>query len=324
MTPQITSLTQAMDLCREQFTKIREISPGAYIGGGYLRDADLGVQPKDIDYFLWVENQGALDIQLAQITEATGHTFRRLGNALEAEAYPAGLQVYESETKPEDEFPVNLIFAVNSEHPAFDLGLCEIYWWAPNDGAVYRSQKYREDVESDSITVINWTPPRTRDTPTTKELYEGDVAHTIGHIRRVLEKYPDRKVLVDSTALPNHTRWFHENANYAGWGYDLLIKENIIGNPGEVLPPEGQEPDGNPVGQQDGTADLAAIETRLAARGAVNIDDAIRAAEAFAGFVRDQPQVQTRPVGDFFANVRVFDDVQVVPAPGAIDAPNGW
>lgn len=332
MIPVITSLTHAMQLAQVEFEQIRGVSAGTYLAGGYLRDSDLGVQPKDRDYFLWAGNQETAEAQVATISGLVGHTFRRLGPAAALqEGYPHGMTVYESDVKPDDAFPINLIFAVGRgmEHPPFDLGICEIYWWAPHETEVYKSNHYRVDVEDGIISVINWQNPRQRLERLTLELYEQDLQHTLGHIKRVQEKYPGRRVLIQHQALPSHTRfWNPEDTSIATLGYDILRKENIIGNPREILPPERQEFAGDPVGQQDRAADLGEIEVRLANRRTVDRATVTRAIEAFTAGLRDQPQIQAGPddiaTAPNGARVVAFNwDVPVAPAP-APAGPNGW
>lgn len=292
MIPEITSLAQAMELAAPEFAKIRARVPGSYMAGGYLRDADNGVQPKDRDYFLWAPNQEEIDQCIAQIADDTGHTFKLLGTTVGETRYPEGLVVYESEEKPEGDFPLNLIFAVGVEHTQFDLGLCEIYWWQP-DSHPYKTGNYIRDQEARTLTLVNWTPAKTREEPLTQELYEADFAHTLNHIRRIKEKYPDFQVLIHHNALPTTHRWGPDAAvDLRILGYDILIKENFIGNPGEILPPEGQEPDGNDLGQQDGTEDLVEVEAALANRRDVARERIDAAIEALARRVRDTPQVQ--------------------------------
>lgn len=208
---------------RNALTKVQEFEGGAVLAGGFLRDMDNGVQPKDLDFFLMapeIDTEGFAK----SIFDSFGHTFKLLGR--EGEDYPMGLKVFESVTYPENDFPINLVFTpYGHRHPlAFDIGLCEIYLLRPDD-LLFKSRNYMRDKESNTLTITAVADsyalqrdlvPESRSIP----------AH-IKHLRRLTEKYPAHKVVVSSKLIVK--RYFSE----------LLCKlyeEQLLENTREILP----------------------------------------------------------------------------------------
>lgn len=278
----------------------------SFLGGGFLRDADHGVQPKDIDIYMGARNEQHVDEMMVRISEEVGHTFKKLGGGIEG--YGHGLIVFESETKPEDEFPLNLIWGVGRDAPGFDIGLCEIYMFG-GDLTPHRTNHYKKDKENKTITVLRWEQ-RFEEVDNLQEFYAKGATRIAHHALRLKVKYPDYPILIGDRALPSLGMWAEEGPmSQAAVSYDVMIKENAIGNPRPVLPTQGQEPERDDLGQQDGDEDLEGIEVATAARGLPGgVDGFIEAARRA---VRNRTQVQPRPARD----VVFFDEAAPAPAP---------
>lgn len=208
---------------RNALVKVQEFEGGAVLAGGFLRDMDNGVQPKDLDFFLMapeVDTEGFAK----SIFDSFGHTFKLLGR--EGEDYPRGLKVFESVTYPENDFPINLIFTPHGHHHplAFDIGLCEIYLLGPGD-PLLRSQNYIQDKENNTLTIT-----AVADSYSSQHglIQEGDsIPCHIRHLKRLTEKYPTHKVVVSSGLIMK--RYFSELLR-------KLYEEQLLENTREILP----------------------------------------------------------------------------------------
>ena len=194
MTQHTTSLEE---MAREYLGKVQEFEGGAVLAGGFLRDMDNGVQPKDLDFFLMapeVDTEGFAK----QIFDSFGHTFKMLGR--DGGEYPMGLKVFESVEYPLGSFPINLVFTpYGHRHPlAFDIGLCEIYLFNPRD-PLYKSQRYVRDMEDNTLTINAVADSYSTQQGLVQE-YQSIPLH-IRHLKRLLEKYPDRKVEVSANLI---------------------------------------------------------------------------------------------------------------------------
>lgn len=236
MTQQTTSLEE---MARNALAKVHEFERGAVLAGGFLRDMDNGVQPKDLDFFLMapeVDTEGFAK----QIFNSFGHTFKMLGR--EGEEYPMGLTVFESVEYPLGSFPINLVFTPHGyRHPlAFDIGLCEIYLFNPRD-PLYKSQRYIRDIEDNTLTIN-----AVADSFSTQQglVQESQlISRHINHLRRLLEKYPGRKVEVSANLIIKE---------YFPYFMRALYEEQILENTREILPSQRRILRRNPVRLQDG------------------------------------------------------------------------
>lgn len=284
MTLQITSMDQALGVCDEYLRILETAGLSAAVAGGFLRDADHGIQPKDVDIFI-DSPPGFTPLQMA---EAAGLYFTRMGHEYEAlgdgEDYPEGLTVFESTKHPENEFPINLIFTPpGTVHPrTFDLGLCDISYsiqWG-----ITRKFSYHEDSVNKTITLNKFGDHF--EGPEPDEVKKLD--RQIDHIKRLVTKYPDHKVQV--------------RAEVFAWGsvdlYERLIEEKLIGDPRTLLPAEGQDTDGDEVRLEDG-AEGVDLVGRWVQR--------VRAMEAIAPGVFDRAQVQPRPGPAPWAGLQAAD-----------------
>ncbi len=208
---------------RSALVKVQVFEGGAVLAGGFLRDMDNGVQPKDLDFFLMapeVDTEGFAK----DIFDSFGHTFKLLGR--EGEEYPMGLRVFESVTYPEGDFPINLIFTPHGHrHPlAFDIGLCEIYLLRPGD-PLFRSRNYIQDKENSTLTITAVADSYASQNGLVQE--RESIPHHINHLRRLLEKYPDHKVVVSSNLVMK---------TYFLNFLRKLYEEQLLENTREILP----------------------------------------------------------------------------------------
>lgn len=310
MTIQITSPEHGLEISNQVFRILNEVNAdgGWYLAGGYLRDVELGVQPKDMDFFSHVANEAAIAPAVAAISERLGHTFKQLGN-LVGEEYPIGFVVYESDEKPEGHFPVNLIFSVAVDFPPFDLGICQVYQYGPNERP-YRSEPYKRDIAEHTITVTNWntqvmgTPDVLPGFEALLEATRANARKSLAHTQRIMAKYPTFQVQLSTTALPPTGRWAQSPA-LVNAGITIFQEAGLLGNPRTLLPTQGPIIEGDAVGLEDRAEDLEQAEARTARReiGGEWLDRAIQAAR---DRVHNPAQVQPRPVAD----LAFFDDVE--------------
>jgi len=256
---------------RNTLVKVQEFEGGAVLAGGFLRDIDNGVQPKDLDFFLMapeVDTEGFAK----SIFDSFRHTFKLLGR--EGEDYPMGLKVFESVTYPRGDFPINLIFTpYGHRHPlAFDIGLCEIYLLRPGD-PLFRSRNYIQDKENSTLTIT-----AVADTYSSQQglIQEGDsIPHHIKHLRRLTEKYPTHKVVVSSNLIMK--RYFSKLLR-------KLYEEQLLENTREILPTPRRIPSRNQVRFQNRAETLRGLELPF---GGGDLELETRTRSVF-----DRPQVQ--------------------------------
>lgn len=220
MTQPTTSLEE---IARNALAKVQVFEGGAILAGGFLRDMDNGVQPKDLDFFLMapeIDTEGFAK----SIFDSFGHTFKLLGR--EGEDYPMGLKVFESVTYPENDFPINLIFTpYGHRHPlAFDIGLCEIYLLRPGD-TLFKSRNYMRDQENNTLTITAVADSYSSQQGFIQESYS--IPCHIKHLKRLLEKYPNHKVVVSSSLVMKE---------YLPELLRKLYEEQLIENTREILP----------------------------------------------------------------------------------------
>ena len=232
---------------RNALAKVQEFDGDAVLAGGFLRDMDNGVQPKDLDFFLMapeVDTEGFAK----SIFDSFGHTFKLLGR--EGEEYPMALRVFESVTYPENDFPINLIFTpYGHHHPlAFDIGLCEIYLLGPGD-PLLRSQNYIQDKENNTLMVTAVADSYAYQQGLIKES-ESIPCH-IRHLKRLTEKYPTHKVVVSSNLIMK--RYFPELLR-------KLYEAQLLENTREILPTPRRIPSRNPFRFQDRAETLRGLD----------------------------------------------------------------
>ena len=232
---------------RNALVKVQEFEGGAVLAGGFLRDMDNGVQPKDLDFFLMapeVDTEGLAK----SIFDSFGHTFKLLGR--EGENYPMGLKVFESVTYPIGDFPINLIFTpYGHRHPlAFDIGLCEIYLLRPED-PLFKSRNYMRDQENNTLTITAVADSYASQQGLIKE--SKAIPHHIKHLRRLTEKYPTHKVVVSSNLIMKS--YFPELLR-------KLYEEQLLENTREILPTPRRIPSRNPFRFQDRAETLRGLD----------------------------------------------------------------
>lgn len=265
---------------RNALVKVQEFEGGAVLAGGFLRDMDNGVQPKDLDFFLMapeVDTEGFAK----SIFDSFGHTFKLLGS--EGEDYPMGLKVFESVTYPENDFPINLVFTpYGDRHPlAFDIGLCEIYLLRPGD-PLFRSRNYIQDKKNNTLTVTAVADSYSSQQGLIQE--SQSIPHHIKHLRRLTEKYPTHKVVVSSNLIMK--RYFSKLLR-------KLYEEQLLENTRAILPTPRRVPSRNQVRFQNRAETLRGLDIPFR-------EEALEL-EARADSLFNRPQVQPgRFTADFF------------------------
>lgn len=254
------SIEEALRVCRELF-KILEATTkftGLRVGGGFLRDCDNGVVPKDIDIYV-VEprtlqqvtirnrvrvvpkevDEDTLEVNVIRFFNAIGHKKVRLGDNEVNNDYPAGFKVWETCEVPEGHLPVNLIVC-KQEHPCtFDIGLCCISFWNGDRTLLY-SPDYTRDKGNKWITLINIADPLLGHTVHEAIISDGAVDRLVNHIRRVMEKYPDHKVKLSDNLIAWVNLVGSNTSHSVLKVIERLQEENIIERPGEVLPAQAE------------------------------------------------------------------------------------
>jgi hypothetical protein len=185
------------------------------IAGGYPRDILFGqgaVVPKDID--IWISRRGRTVAELQVVAEGI---FRKAGQELipvEEDQYGPDMVVFKS-TGPSDIEPIEVIFhPYSTTHVllgGFDINLC-------------KCTINRVGIMADAWAIA--------------EFHSGKIPLVLGflanpvkylqYVRRVLEKYPEMKAVVDIRT-------------YGGRDiYRAAIEEGVINAPREILQAEGQ------------------------------------------------------------------------------------
>ena len=256
---------------RNALAKVQEFEGGAVLAGGFLRDMDNGVQPKDLDFFLMAPEVNTEGFAKS-IFDSFGHTFKLLER--EGAGYPMGLKVFESVTYPKNDFPINLIFTPHGHHHplAFDIGLCEIYLLGPGD-PLLRSRNYIQDKENNTLTVT-----AVADSYATQQglTQEGDsIPCHIRHLKRLTEKYPTHKVMVSSGLIMK--KYFSKLLR-------KLYEEQLLENTREILPTPRRIPSRNQFRFQNRAEALRGLDLPFR-------EEAIEL-ETRTPFLFDRPQVQ--------------------------------
>ena len=256
---------------RNALAKVQEFEGGAVLAGGFLRDMDNGVQPKDLDFFLMAPEVNTEGFAKS-IFDSFGHTFKLLGR--DGWDYPLGLKVFESVTYPENDFPINLIFTpYGHRHPlAFDIGLCEIYLLRPGD-PLFRSRNYMRDQENNTLTITAVADSYASQQGLIQE--SQSIPCHIRHLKRLTEKYPTHKVVV-STGLVMKV--------YLPELLRKLYEEQLLENTREILPTPRRIPSRNQLRFQDRAEALRGLDIPFR-------EQAIEL-ETRAHSVFDRPQVQ--------------------------------
>ena len=198
--------------------------------GGYPRDILFGVGdvvPKDID--VWVARQGRPLEDLMRTAEGIfAKAKQHIAKVHDGAQYGNGTVVISSDGASDIE-PVEVIF-----HPGvdarmamdtFDIDLCKCYI---GHGGMWSSPRASESYVTNRI-LVKATQ---------------DYAKYADHLRRVLAKFPNMKVLADLRG-PFLIRT-----------YQALIEEGVINAPRQVLQAQGQDVDRDQVGLQAGGVNL--------------------------------------------------------------------
>jgi len=143
-----------------------------YIGGGYLRDSLLGRAVKDIDVYLYLtggwERNESMIIDLVKQGKIT-----QLGTP-----YDSSMFHFIGESKGGR---INMIFPkipMASVVASYDINLCKVFYNVKTD-TLYQRSGFLKDAKNKTITV--------------NSLY-----HHSGHLKRVMEKYPEYSVQGES------------------------------------------------------------------------------------------------------------------------------
>lgn len=277
MTQAVISLDEGLAIARDVIGKIRAINNAAVLCGGFPRDVQLGVAPKDIDVFI-TSSVGSRPMDEAiQMFTALGYFgFRELG--AEDGTYEDGLTVFEL-TKV-DSYPIQLIFSPSDKpHPLkFDFGICEAYLWAA-DEAFETSRAYKQDVENKLLTIR-----RGRDSYVDQVvgfqdglLTAKEIDKFLDHMNRLKAKYPEYRVVMCAEYLKR---------DQGRQLYNYLVQEGYFEDPRALFPTQRRDVEGDEVRLQDG---------REGGAEAGVVQPVEVGAEAIPGGVPDQPQVQPRP-----------------------------
>lgn len=286
MTTQITSLEQGIEIALELYGRVRGVCPNhPVIAGGYPRDIDNGVQPKDIDVFVEIGANEAEEVadQLAEaFFGALGVPSRKLGrdDVGHDPNYPTYMIVYEAEDAHHG-FPVQLIMTTDNHPLYFDIGLCNVSI-GPR-GAMNRKTSYRRDKEENTLTVYTIRDPFLAKQEVLGDDTEEDFGITmdrfINHLERLKAKYPERQVVLSSSFLRHDPRGLEV--------YDWLVAGGHIGNPRTFLQTQGPQPQGDDVRFQDRGANFQQALWEIPA------GDIQRWAEGW-GQQRDNARVETQ------------------------------
>lgn len=165
---------------RHALARVQTLFPEAFIGGGYLRDLDNGVEPKDIDIFVLQRGDNTFDVvsvALASTHEGTDVTVSSKYDHQDI------VGVYEFTS--DDGVPLNIIACKGDEDAQavfmgkqlsrFDLGICRI---AFTGMTLMKTQAYVADKALRQLSILNpWN-------------YERSVARA----RRIAQRYPGWRV----------------------------------------------------------------------------------------------------------------------------------
>lgn len=154
---------------------IQTVAPEAFLGGGALRDLDLGREVKDLDVFVSEPNFTFVDMHLRMVWGYRLRSVQRL------DYFGADPSVAEAREFTKDgEPPLNIISLRDSfDFPGgldrFDLGLCQIGF---NGSEVVRTGAYVTDAQHQTMTVSRCSS-------------EAQMERTVARAERLRAKYPD-------------------------------------------------------------------------------------------------------------------------------------
>ena len=227
-----------------------------YIGGGFIRDVENGIEPKDIDLF--VEARGTDTDQIDQFARALYTTF---GQEFELEGqhakedndgdeYPQYLRVYKATKVPEDQYPINLIVTpVNHPHSMeFDIGICEVYGYYRRERdafSVQRTRTYQRDIDNKTLTILRIQDPMFQafEDMRNPEVFSRSLERHLRHLARVKEKFPEHRVVFEQDFLASE---------YGRQAYPVYLERGFIEEPRTLLPAEVEGIDWDALRQQDG------------------------------------------------------------------------
>ena len=293
MTQAVISLDEGLAIARDVLGKIKDVNRDAVICGGFPRDVQLGVAPKDIDVFITSGVGIPPGVEANRMFAALGYTgIRELGGA--DATYEDGLTVFEL-TK-EGSYPIQLVFSPPySPHPLkFDFGICETYLWSDNE-TFENSNSHQRDVLNKTLTIR-----RGRDSYVEQglgqldsRLTDKDIEKFLDHMHRLTAKYPEHRVVMCAEYLKR------EQGRQL---YNHLVQEGYFEDPRALFPTQRRDVEGDEIRLQDGREGGAEAGT---------IEPAEVGAEAIPGGVPDQPQVQPRPTRPALTDRDIFREFLV-------------
>ena len=242
MTQAVISLEAGLEIASSVLRDLKNYNRSAVLAGGFLRDIQLGVAPKDLDFYISAAPEEGVDHQAMMALHAMGcDGFRKLGP--EDHNYAEGLNVYEA-LHTVTGYPVQLIFTPPfMEHPLkFDFGLCESYMWGPEHG-INNSGNFNRDVRDNTLTILCGRDSFAQQMTPTETLTAKELESFIGHLNRMQYKYPERQLVMSANFIATvHGRQV----------YNHLIEEGYIEDPRALFPTQRREPEGDEVRLEDG------------------------------------------------------------------------
>lgn len=187
---------QRFDEVADVNQKLRSVCASGRIAGGYPRDAWIGVDASDIDFWIpirfyrspdrrraLVESLGrALDQYGLERTSSDGYGNNQSATLVN-ETWGPGASFFNRGSHN----PLNVIFVEHSEagivHEFFDVGLCQ-YWVSPGGGIGFTQRAYRDHVDNNlSLIRSNFD-----NTP---------VETIVAYTRKLKRKFPNFAVRLD-------------------------------------------------------------------------------------------------------------------------------
>jgi hypothetical protein len=176
-------------------SKVQEFSRDeAILAGGYLRDLDHGVEPKDIDIFVpadW-DRREFFDFLQAYLITPTNFGFKE--SAENDDTILEQIIFEDSDVFPG--LPINILVCKSAIKPAdrferFDYGLCQIMY----DGEdLLRSAAYMKDKANGTFTLMRYTGP---------EAHE----NSLQRFKRFKARYPNHRLVIPDWIVPRVTAY---------------------------------------------------------------------------------------------------------------------